>query len=300
MFFQAGKELLGFFEQLVQHRLGAGDILRVVAVLGAGADEQVSVDGGGQVDPQPPRPRLGDGVYREGEDILGYLVQDVILPPAGVEAIALRPRHGGHLGAVEPGAVDDKAGVEVPATGGDGEARLLPADGGDLVAEKEGGPVGMGVLRQGYGVEEGVKNPGLRGEHPPNAPQLGELAAQAVLVQHGQAVAAVALPLGHELKKGGHVLQVEGQEQLAGFLVGHVQFLAQGFKAPVALHAQVGHEAAGGIVEPSVDHGGVAPTGPGGHVCGSLHQGDGAAVTGQLAGHGAAHRAAADDEDIKL
>ena len=213
--------------------------------------------------------------------------------------VSLDPRQGGHLGAVQPCGVHHHLGGEDGVPGG----HLVPpsggGDGGDRVVQEEGHPVGHGVLRQGHGVEEGVADPRLRGEEPADAPHLGELGLELRPIQKFQPPAAVGLSLGFQAAEGGQVGFVKGHQDFSGFPKGHVQLLAQGGKALVPRHAELGHQAPGPVVEAGVDHGGVAPAGAGGHVGLLLHQGDGQPVPGQLPGDGAAHGPAADDEYIK-
>ena len=168
------------------------------------------------------------------------------------------------------------------------------------MVQEEGHPVGHGVLRQGHGVEEGVADPRLRGEEAPDAPDLGESGVELPLVQQFQPLAAVGLPLGFQAAEGGQVLLIKGHQDLPRLSEGHVQLPAQGGKALVPRHAELGHQAPGPVVKAGVDHGGVAPAGAGGHVGLLLHQGDGQAVPGQLPGHGAAHGPAAEDEYVKM
>ena len=256
------------------------------------------MNGGGQVDAQAADARLGGGIDGHGEDI--GLVQDEVLSPAGVDAVAIQPSQGGHLCAEQPGTVHHPPGREVLVPGGDPEALGGLLDGGDLVVQEKLYPVLVGVLCQSCGVQEGVKDGGLGGFQRTDAPHLGELGPEFLLGQKPQAPAAVLFPLGLQTGQGIQVGLVEGHQEFAGLAVGHIQLLAGGLKTLVSLHAELGHEGAGLVVKTGVDHGGVPPAGPGGHVGLLLHQGDGEVIAGQLPGHSAAHGTAADDKYVKV
>ena len=156
------------------------------------------------------------------------------------------------------------------------------------------------LLRQGHGVLEGVEDPGEGGLHGSDPPRPGEPGPELLPVQEPEAPAAVPVSLVLQAAEGGQVCLVKGHQELAGDLVGHVQLVAQGGKAPAALDAEPGHQASGPVVEPRVDDGGVPPAGPGGHVGGGLRQGHRHLIAGQLPCHGAAHGPAADDEDVEI
>ena len=173
--FQPRQQPLGLAEKLVQHRLGGGRVCQRLDVLRRGADQKIAVDRRGEMHPQAPCPLLRGRIDRQGQHVPGDLVQDKILPPAGIDAVVPHPGQLRHLGAKEAGGIDQVAGGKsFPA-----RRHLPPAgDGPDLrhgSAEEKRHAVCSGVLRQGHGVEEGVKDARLRGVHGPDAPHLGEL-----------------------------------------------------------------------------------------------------------------------------
>ena len=132
---EAGEELLGLGPELVHDRLGGRGVSRVLDVLGAGTDDEVAVDGGGQVHPQTADARLGGRIDGHGEDV--SLIQNEIFSPAGVDGIAVQTRQGGHLCTVETGAVHHPSGGKDPVPGGDTKPLGSLLNGDDLGVQEE-------------------------------------------------------------------------------------------------------------------------------------------------------------------
>ena len=80
--------------------------------------------------------------------------------------------------------------------------------------------------------------------------------------------------------------------------IGEVQLPGQRLHPAAALHVEPGLHRAGGGVEPGVNNGGIGLAGAHAHVLPLLRQTDFQLPAAQLPGHGAAHRAAADDDGI--
>ena len=104
------------------------------------------------MDPQAAEPRLGGGVDGHGEKVPGDLVQNEILPPAGVDVVSFHPGQGGDPAAEEPGGIDEIAGGEHVPSRRHGKALGEGRDGGDFMVQEKSNSVGHGVLRQGHGV----------------------------------------------------------------------------------------------------------------------------------------------------
>ena len=115
-----------------------------------------------------------------------------------------------------------------------------------------------------------------------------------------QSAAAVGLALADQAAQRLQLRLTEGDDELSGFLIGHVQLAAKHFKPLAALHAELCHEAAGTVIEACMDHCGVAAGGSGGHIGLLFQHTDAQGVAAQFTGNGAAHRTGAYDQYIKL
>ena len=91
---------------------------------------------------------------------------------------------------------------------------------------------------------------------------------------------------------------VVAHDELAGLFIGDIQHLAEGPEALVALHAELGHEAPGPVVEPGVDHAAVAAAGAHAHVQLLFRHGHFEVVAAQGVGDGAAYAAPAHDQYV--
>ena len=90
----------------------------------------------------------------------------------------------------------------------------------------------------------------------------------------------------------------EADDELAGALEGHIQLPGDLIELGVALHGALRLEAAGLVQEAGVQHAGVAAAGLGADVAFLFQHGHGQLVAGQFARDGAAHHAAANDDDV--
>ena len=73
-------------------------------------------------------------------------------------------------------------------------------------------------------------------------PTWGSLAWSCARSRSSSPRAAVGLSLGFQAAEGGQVGFVKGHQDFSGFPKGHVQLLAQGGKALVPRHAELGHQ----------------------------------------------------------
>ena len=228
------------------------------------------------------------------------LVQQIVFPLGGANSKGCFPNEPVDPVRVDAGSVDDVPGAEHALGGGDGEALLLPGDGGDGTAPAELRAVAHRRLRHGQGVLPWVHDGGGGGQQ-----RLQDLAAQLRLQGPGlvsgeedQARHAVFLPPLQQGPQEGAVLLAEGQDQTAGLPVGHVQFGADLLRHADALHVQPGHFRVRLRVVARVEDGAVGLGGTPGHVAEGLQHREAQPEPAQAVGAGRADYAAADNDDI--
>ncbi|MPL95512.1 hypothetical protein SDC9_41683 [bioreactor metagenome] len=288
--------------EFLHHVGSAAVVLRIVEVLGTGADEDIAVHGGRQVNAQSGRILLRRRVDQGLQGAVEPPVKDVILSPAGVNHVVGDPRHPAHFSGEEPGGVHEDFRREgFPRTGSHGPSS--PGEGGKgrhPLPEVKVHPVGEGILRQADGEpigrndrtgrrmeREGSFHAGLDLLHPFPADEL-------------EPRNAVGLPLLLQPPEGGFILVVQRHRQLAYPLDLHLEVPAEIVHHLIALHVENRPERSGSVVEPSVEHAAVSAARPQAYVHLLLDDGRPHPELRKLPGDGAAYHSSSNDKNVVL
>ena len=120
------------------------------------------------------------------------------------------------------------------------------------------------------------------------------------MIHHAQSLAAVFLSLAEQLFQGLHFRLIEGNQQLAGLLIGHIQLRTQRFKIFIAFHAELRHQSARLVIKAGVNHCGIAAAGSCCYITAFIHHADSQLTSGKLPGNGTAYSTGTYNQNIKL
>ena len=287
------------------HILGKGQSLRrgggqvpLLLVRSGGAHQQVAVDRGRyQHALAHGAGQLENGPLHQAAVLL---VQQAVFSPPGHDAGGVAADLVMEHVAPHTGGADNGPGLQRPL--GRLQHIALPgaADGLHPGVEAELRAVMGGVLRQGDGHAEGADDGaggGVQRGHGllrQGGLQLMEPAAPEDL----QALHAVGPAPLQKLLQPGQARLLKAHHQGPVPAIREVQLPGQRLHPAAALHVEPGLHRAGGGVEPGMNNGGIGLAGAHAYVLSLLRQADFQLPAAQLPGHGAAHRAAADDDGI--
>ena len=203
--------------------------------IGVGAYQHVAVNGGRRVGGEAAL-LVGGWVDGDGHVLSGLFIQNIILAFKAPDRILRISQHGGNLGGVHAGAVDDPLGFHIPFRGVQHPPVLQAGDTFHLMSEPETDAVCTGVLRQSDGVLHGVQNAGGGNIHGEISSRVRVDLVHALPVNHLHAPDAVDFPDFFEFENVFPILLVKADYQLSRALKGYVQLLRYLVKFLVALH----------------------------------------------------------------
>ena len=287
--------------QSIQVVLGALVVLPLLGDVGVGAHEDVAVDSGGGMRGEAAAV-VRRRVDRRLEERAGLLVEHEVLALEAAHRVVGITEHLGDIAREGAGTVDDPLGAErarrrVNQVAVVGDVAL---NGRDLAVEEEFHTVLRCVVGERDGVGHGIQDAGGRHVHGKLTARVRLDELDLLLIDHAHALDAVLLSYGLELEDVLAVVVGEAHHEFAGALEGNAQLGGDLVEFLVALHSAFRLERAGLVGKARVQHAGVAAAVSAGDVELLFKHGDAQAITRQLACHGRAHDARADDDYVPL
>ena len=277
---------------------GRGGIALVLDRLRARAEDDVPLEGRGDVDAEAGVVARRHGVDRHAEAETTVLVGDEVLAAIGKDPVVVDPRETGDLVGKKPGAVDDPARGEHAARRRQAEEAVVVRDSLDRGLEPHLGAVLPGALGQGDGQLIGRDDAGVRRMEGPASPCQGLETPDLGLAHDLEPRDTAPVPFGLELLEPGPVLIRQGDDELSGLPVGNAELVRQ--RIHQRQPGDIGPRLEGpcGDVESGVDDAAVAFADALGEIGFLLEKEELQVVARKLPQHGTADDAAADDDDV--